>query len=148
MRALRHNSYIHYTFIAFVSVALLFSQAFKLHMHAASTQHGLANDGAKFGMIHVASTLHDSNGADTSLVNQTHEHGGHPAEIEISADSVVKKLELFALSIFLVFIIALVLCHRFACRVRRLPREENTRATSLRYLLNPPLRAPPAFRHI
>jgi len=123
-----------YALIVCLSVALLFVQVFKLHMHI---QHEEAPAPTGHVVdIHAAYSLHE-------ITHETHpQHDHHAAAIDISADSYVKKVELFKLFVLLFLITSIIWCvprllcfHRqYLLKVKPIP---------LYYLLHPPLRAPP-----
>jgi len=129
-----------YALIACFSIALLFGQMSKLHMHIqhdgtpspATTKH-IIN-------VHVASSLHDITDVSHHQDN-IHDHH-HSAEIDVSSSSFVKKVELLNPLITLFFIVIMVLCAPRLHRIRRWFAQK-IKLTTLDYLLHPPLRAPP-----
>lgn len=131
MRARIDNSLSQYAFIACLSIALLFTQAFNMHRHI---QHddGAASAG-HIADVHVAASLHDTH----------HQDDHHATAIDLSTDSYVKKAEMPQLFLLLFFIASIVLCApRLLCIHRRYLHK--IKSVSLYYLLHPPLRAPPA----
>lgn len=138
MRRYADNSVSQYTLIIFLGVALLFGQAFKFHMHI---QHdGIpASSSGHIIDVHTAASLHDTT-HDTHHQDGIQDHH-HPTEIDISSESLVKKVGLSSLSMLL-FLVVIILC---ASRLRCIHGWHILKTTpvSLNYLLHPPLRAPP-----
>lgn len=141
MRRNTNNSVSQYTFIIFLSVALLFAQMFRVHMH--SQHHDDIPFEASTGHIvnvHVSTSLHDT-GHDTHHQDDFQEHNYH-AEVDLSIDSFVKKVNSINLFALLFFIISFVLCTpQLRCVGKQYLLKLNP--VSLFYLFQPPLRAPP-----
>lgn len=139
MRKYTNNSFFQYALIACLAIALILGQVVKLHMHiehddvlsSTSTEHIVD--------VHVASSLHDS-AHDTHHQDDFQDHH-HQAEIKVSPDSVVKKIESFNSYILLFLFVSFF----FGIpKLRSVFRQNiHTKLTSTYYLLSPPLRAPP-----
>jgi hypothetical protein len=88
--------------------------------------------------VHVATSLHDST-QDTHHHDDFQDH--HQADIKVSPDSVVKKIESFSPYILLILFVNFFLG---LPQLRFIFRQYiQTKLTSTYYLLSPPLRAPP-----
>lgn len=147
MSALSHNTFLKYAFIVCLSFVLLLGQAFKLHLHVTPIENLASHTFTEqIGQVHIASKLHDA-ANDTEYQANNHSHKHH-SEIEISSDSIVKKSELHVLGALLFLAVVLVLLSLRVCRVIRFFSKPQQFITSLLYLISPPLRAPPATRHI
>jgi hypothetical protein len=146
MRTWLNNPLLQYTFIVCLGLALTIGQAFKLHLHVKSHTDNAASNATQIGQLHIASTLHKKqNDSDSHSLIHKHEHS---TEIDISSDSLVKKAIVLVLAILLFLVSILLLCSHSACRIRKYFSYVTKRPTTLRYLVNPPLRAPPASSHI
>ena len=138
MKKYTNTSFFQYALIACMAIALTLSQVVKLHMHlehddvlsSTSTEHILD--------VHVASSLHD-------LTHNTHHNDDfqdhHQADIKVSPDSVVKKIESFNPYILLFLFVSFFFSFP---KIRSIFRKNiQSKLTSTYYLLSPPLRAPP-----
>ena len=137
MKRSTYNSVTRYALILCLSVVLLFSQIFRLHMHI---QHDDVTASADHIVtVHAASSLQDSR-YDIDRQDDVPNH--HPAELKVSPDRVVMKVALLKAFILLIFIASIflnVLPLRYFHRLYFL----KNKLTSLSYLFRPPLRAPP-----
>lgn len=144
MKKLSNNTFLQYAFVACLGIALTLGQAFKLHIHVLPQDNQpISGTTEHFGNIHIASTLHDiaMNDTGTQLKSQTHDHA---AEIDISSNGFFKKAELLVLAAIVFLITTLLLFKQYACRIIKRDTNPDRLSTTLLYLLNPPLRAPPA----
>ncbi|MCW8899687.1 MAG: hypothetical protein OQK75_02535 [Gammaproteobacteria bacterium] len=136
MNNLINNSVFQYVLIACLAIALMVGQAFKLHMHvepfsSTTTVHKLN--------VHVAATLHDF----TPNISYQDEY---LAEIEVTPDNFVKKIESFnpyiLLFLFVIFFLGIP-------KLRSVfGQHSQTNPSPNYYLLSPPLRAPPVHSSI
>ena len=118
---------------------LVFSQAFKFHMHvqhvgdpSPSAQHVIA--------IHSADILGDlTDKASHESVDEHH----HPIEIDVSLDSIATKIDL-SNSMALIFLIVSVLLLFPLLPNKGKYSTKQIQPSSSFSLLSPPLRAPPA----
>jgi len=140
MRRNTNNSAPQYTFIICLSVALLFAQMFKLHMHSLHDEIPFEATTGHIVGAHVSTSLHDT-GHITHHQDDFLEHDYH-AEVDVSADSFVKKVESLNLFVVLLFIMGFVLC---APRLQCVGKHYILKIIPvyLYYLFQPPLRAPP-----
>jgi hypothetical protein len=108
-------------------------------MHIQQDTNSASNTTGQAHDVHIASSLHDP--MPESDHDASH-HNRHVAEVNISADSLVKKIELLGFFSLLFFVISMLLYKQQAVRLSRPDIVESRPPTSL-YLLHPPLRAPP-----
>jgi len=128
-----NNSIFQYTFILYLCITLLISQASGLHIHIQHDDHSSAAP-EHIVDIHPASTLHDGAQDDH-----------HPAAIDISQDYLVKKTSLSDPLALIIFFIGLFL---FTPHLRRINSQWRYKPPTINpcyYLLHPPLRAPPVY---
>jgi len=129
-----NNSIFQYLLVLCLSLALVLSQANRLHMHLQHEDHSPVASGHIVD-VHTASTLHDFDLAD-------HHENHHPAAIDISPDNLIKKTNLLnPLVLILIFIGLFLYIPRLVCLPRQ--RRYKTLFIPCSYLLQPPLRAPP-----
>ncbi len=135
-----NNSVSQYALIACLVVALLLGQVFNLHMHILHDGSPLSASAGHIADVHVAFLPHDTT-YDSHHQDDAQDHH-HPAEIDVSATSIVKKAGLLNPFVFLFFIISIILC---VPQLHRIHRNYNSRTERFPgyYLLHPPLRAPP-----
>lgn len=139
MRAKSSNLLYHYALIACIGITLLLGQTFKLHMHIQHEENYSSNVSNQILDVHIASSLHDT--TPVSDHGGSH-HSHHVAEVDISSDSLVKKIDSQTLLLILFFIVSTLLYRQHAVRIARPGIVESVPTTSF-YLLHPPLRAPP-----
>lgn len=137
MRTLANNLAYRYAFILCLSIALLFSQVFKAHMHL---QHDApfpdVQEHSHVVDIHLATSLHDS------TLDTHHQDNQYHAEVDVSTDSFVKKVTLIDLFVLLFVFIGFTLSAPCRQRVNKLYFLK-IKPISFYYLFQPPLRAPP-----
>lgn len=139
MRAKPTHSLYQYALVACIGITLLLGQTFKLHMHVQRDANSTTSTPTQILDVHIASSLHDTmpdsvhDGSDTKH---------HVSEVDISPDSLAKKIELLGLYVFLFVVIGILLQKQQVSRIARPARAEAGPSTS-HYLLHPPLRAPP-----
>jgi hypothetical protein len=139
MKKRYNNTVFQAVMIACLGVALLFGQTFKVHMHI---QHDENPSSAGHSTdVHVASSQHDTI-YDTQHQDDFQAHQ-HPAEIDVSSSSFVKKVEWLTPVVLLFFLISIILCAPQLCRFHRRHNSKKERPPNY-YLLHPPLRAPPS----
>lgn len=140
MRTNTNNSASQYSFILLLSVSFLFAQMFKAHIHSQHDSLPLETTTGHVVYAHVATSLHDTE-YNTHQQDDFQDHYYH-AEVDVSADSFLKKVELFNIFVLLFFIIGFVL---YAPRLRCVSKRYilKIKPISLYYLFQPPLRAPP-----
>jgi len=134
------KSVFRHLLIAWLCVTLLYAQMFSLHMHIQHDEN-FSSDVIKHNIdVHVASVAYDT------TYDTHHQHDiqsdRHADEINVSPDSFVKKSEL-STPFILLFLVVSMLIYVPVLRSGRVRNTLDTRAKSLYYLLNPPLRAPP-----
>lgn len=131
-----NNTVSRYVLVICLAIVLMFAQMFMLHIHI---QHDEMSASTGFVVdVHAASSLHDT-------VHNTHHQGNIQDHhfTEISPDGVVKKVGLFKLFVLL-FVIASIIMRVSRLQGVRRRYIFKTKLDSLYYLLQPPLRAPPA----
>lgn len=137
-----NNSIYRYAFIVCLSITLLFSQTFKVHMHIQHDESVSETSQKHIVDVHVdvGSSLHNSS-HNTHHQDDFLDHQYH-AEVDVSTDSFVKKVGLSNLSVLLFFIIGFIL---LTPRLQSISRRYilKIKPISFYYLLLPPLRAPP-----
>ncbi|MBI1424419.1 MAG: hypothetical protein GC149_13325 [Gammaproteobacteria bacterium] len=144
MKSLSHNTFLQYALVACLGIALTVGQTFRLHMHVLPENgHPGYSMAEHLGKIHIASLLHDSLANDADGQAKDHSHHNHPGEVEIGSDSIIKKTEVLVLAALIFLITALLLFGLHVSRIVKRAPEPNKLNTSLLYLINPPLRAPP-----
>ena len=139
MKTHTNNSVSQYALIVCMGIALLFGQAFKLHMHI---QHDEVTASAGHIVdVHAASSLYNT-GYDAHHQDDIQDHHSS-ADIDVSPDSFVKKISLFKLFVLFFFVTGFIL---YAPQLLRIHRQYHlkTKPASLYYLFHPPLRAPPS----
>ena len=131
-----------YALIACLSIALLFGQMFKLHMHILHSN--TSDPGTLSGHVIEVHTspstfdqIHDKHSHDKTTA---HHHDG---EVEVSSDSFVKKVKQLLQFVLLFFTISTIF-NLFIKRRTWIKYDFNLKCRSALYLLHPPLRAPPA----
>jgi len=140
MKSQTNNLATRYAFILCLSIALLFSQTFQAHMHLQHAEYLAGADPEHVIDLHVASLFHQST-HDTHHQDDFMEHQYH-AEVDVSADSFVKKIEQLNFSMLLFLIIGFILSIPTSTAVSKYSLFK-IRPKPLYYFLNPPLRAPP-----
>jgi len=123
---------------------LTLGQTFKLHLHVTETRDATTHTTSEqFSQVHIDTTVHEiKNHSQLQSDSTSHQHS---AVIEISSDSFIKKSELQILAALLVLAFILLSINPRNIRIiNKLFRGENRVVTPLHYLVNPPLRAPPA----
>ena len=141
MKLQSNSSAYRYALIVCLSIALLLSQTFKAHVHLhhdnfSGSAHQHTVD------LHVDINHSDHNETNDILHHEDALNHQNHAEIDVSSESLVKKIKQTDLSVLLFLIIAFVLftpriqrdCKRYLCKAKPI---------SLYYLFQPPLRAPP-----
>jgi len=133
--SLLKNSLLKYLLLLCLSLALILSQANRLHMHLQHDDHSSVATGHIVD-VHKTTILHDIDLAD-------HQDGGHHSTtIDISPDNLVKKTNLLnPLVLILLFIGLFLYLPRLTCLPRK--RLYKELFNPCYYLLHPPLRAPP-----
>ena len=129
-----NNSVLRYLLVLCLSLALILSQASRLHMHVQHDDHSSVASGHVVN-VHTATLLHD--------LNLTDHHGDHHvAAIDVSTDNLVKKTNSLNPLVLILLCIGLFL---YLPHLISLPRQRRfqTLFTYCYYLFNPPLRAPP-----
>lgn len=118
-------------------LSVLFVQMFQFHMHIGHAEN--VSEHGHLVNIHMESTSHAVS-HDTIYQNDT--EVDHSAELDINPVAVKSKIDLSKL--YLVFLIILTVAF-LGFRTRNTFSAYNRKLnfTSLYYLLNPPLRAPP-----
>lgn len=130
------NTVSRYMLIACLSVALLISQMFRLHLHI---EHDEASTvAAHLIETHTIASLHDR--AFDTQQDDTQDH--HTSEVDVSTDSFVKKVKLFSIFMFFFLFISTYFQFPRLCCIR-FQHLLTTNSASLYNLLHPPLRAPP-----
>lgn len=142
MKLQANNLAFRYALIACFSIALLFSQTFKAHMHLQHAENFAETSQQHITDVHVdiGSSLHDSP-HNSHHQDDFIDHNFH-AEIDVSTDSFVKKVESLNSFLLLFIIVGFTLltprlqniCKRYTLKIK---------PVSLHYLFLPPLRAPP-----
>lgn len=131
MRRYINNSLIQYALVAFLAIALLFGQAFKLHMHL---QH---DDIPSSSTAHVI-------GFHSAIEEHGESHGNHHFDtiVDVSNDNLAKSTNLLSSLLLILLTIGLFL---FIPRKTSLcsNRLYKTLSIPCYYLFQPPLRAPP-----
>lgn len=139
MRAKPTNPLYQYAFVACIGIALLLGQVFKLHMHIAHDANSAGSTSSQMLDVHIASTLHDT--IPDSHHDDSH-NNHHVAEVDISSDSFVKKINSLTLFLFFFLIVSTLLYRQQAVRISH-PDFVDSGPTASLYHLHPPLRAPP-----
>jgi len=133
MQKVRYTPTLQFLLILFLSIAILLTQANRLHMHLDHDDHASASEHVV--NVHTASIAHDFE------LTETHEDH-HPAAIDVTPDNFIKKtnilspLELVFLFVGFFLIIprlSRIIWHRLYKRL----------FTPCYYFLQPPQRAPP-----
>lgn len=135
------NHYIpQFALIAYLVIALLLVQTFKLHAHiqhdgtpsSPTTEHSVD--------VHMAFSQHDTS-YDIHHQDVFQDHL-HSAEIDVSSSHFIKKTQLLNPFALLFFITSIILCISGTGRFQRRYYSRQKRPSDY-YLLRPPLRAPP-----
>ena len=134
MQKNNYNPIFQYLSILCLSLALLLTQTDQLHMHLEHDDH--ADASGHFVTVHTASILHDFD-----LTNHHVDH--HPAAIDVSPDSLIKKTILLTSPGLIPLLIGFFLIEsRVVCAYRS--RFYDLLLAPCFYFFQPPLRAPPA----
>jgi len=128
MRGYLKNPVSKYAIITCLSIFLLLGQVFKQHLH-------IQHDGAPSPTSSFHDTTYNIHHQDDSQNNN------HSAEIDVSFDSFVKKVELHHLFVFLLAVVGILYIPRFLCF--RGWCSFKIKLALLYNLFQPPLRAPP-----
>jgi len=138
-RLRKHNSTL---WILLLSVALLCVQSVKLHVHTLGHEHSQQQDAISTQLDTVTQHSHLS---DAHLATNTAHDAHHDeltSELDVSSDGFLKKLSNTLLIVALITTLVLLLFQGIGLHPYH--RRDNHNATvTLRYLLSPPLRAPP-----
>ena len=119
-------------------LSLAFGHAFKLHMHLQHNHDPSSTLSAQKLDVHISSSFHD---ATHNTYHQDDFQDHHLADIKVSPDSAVKKVETFTPFMVLLLFISLFLAIPPLRSI--FTRQLQTKLSSTYYLLSPPLRAPP-----
>lgn len=121
-----------------MAIALLFMQSLKLHMHVAHNDINPSTSTGHIVNIHTELATH-------TTTQDPHDHQSHhqTAEIDLNASSLVSKIKSFNPFVFLIFAISLIVFVRPIRRIHHSQRLSVPLPPNY-YLLQPPLRAPPA----
>jgi hypothetical protein len=133
----RNNLIFKYLLVLCLSITLLLAQSNRFHMHL---EHDDPSDtSAHVVDMHTASILHDFDLTHHDGVHEDH----HTAAIDLNPDNLIKKINVLnPLSLLLLFVGLFLIMPRRACTYRQ--RYYKILSTLGYYLLQPPLRAPPA----
>jgi hypothetical protein len=147
MKKMNNHSSFQYALIACLGATLLFGQMFKLHMHIQHSDDAL-NASVEYASaehvvdVHVSSslynTIHDGHHQDDFLDHHNN------TDIDISSSEFLKISKLLNLFIFLIFVASFILSVPLLQRICKKHISETNQAVRY-YLLQPPLRAPPAI---
>jgi len=132
-----NNSIFRYLLVLSLSFTLMLSQTDRLHIHLEHEDHPMSSE--HIVHVHPELTLHDFGLENHHDGNQDN----HSAKVvDMSSDKLLKKMNLFdPIDLILLFIALFLIILRLSSVSRH--GLYNTPTSSYRYLLQPPLRAPP-----
>ncbi len=136
MKKSANNLTFQYVWVACLTIVLLFSQSFALHLHVVYDNASTAISVEKELGVHAAFFSHDQ---------EHHEHVQEHKlpDVKASPDNTVKKVKSFSSYVlFFLFVSFFLGIPKLLFFSRKYSRKK---LSSLYYLFNPPLRAPPIY---
>ncbi|MCK5649430.1 MAG: hypothetical protein KAI22_11180 [Gammaproteobacteria bacterium] len=127
-----------FLWVLLLSTALLFAQSMTLHVHTFDHEQEYSHDSTEVAIEHI----HLTEAHLSTDISHGDEHDQIMSEVDVSQDGLMKKVSSNLIMLALFTIVLTILTSHFYLRIFYRYRD-NDAAIPWRYLLSPPLRAPP-----